>query len=122
MKMTLAVVLALLLRLSARRAGVVLVYHALAERTGDPERDLVPAHSVAQVEAQLRHLLRRYELVRLEELPAAVAARRRGRRFPISVSFDDDLESHAHLAAPLLRRLGVPATFFLTGATLEGPT
>src|SRR5207248_5880950 len=41
--------------------------------------------------------------------------------FPIAVTFDDDLASHLQLALPILRRTGVQATFFLTGATLRGP-
>ena len=114
-------VVGLALRLTSRRSGVVLVYHAIAERRGEPARDLVPAHDVEQLEAHLRHLQRRYRLLRPEELPGAVAERRRGGRFPVAVTFDDDLESHARLALPLLRRLGAPATFFLTGATLDGP-
>jgi len=113
--------LGLLLRLSGRRVGVVLVYHALAEQRGDPARELVPPHGVEQLEGHLAHLARRYRIVAPEELLAAVAARRRGGRFPVAITFDDDLESHVRLAAPILRRAGAPATFFLTGATLDGP-
>jgi peptidoglycan/xylan/chitin deacetylase (PgdA/CDA1 family) len=111
----------LALRLSGRRAGLVLVYHALAERTGDPVRELVPAHGLALFEAQVRHLRARYRVVPGDKLAAAVAGRRRLGRFPVAITFDDDLASHAELAAPALSRLGAPATFFLTGATLDGP-
>ena len=48
-------------------------------------------------------------------------ARRRGRRIPVALTFDDDLASHLEVAAPLLRRLACPAAFFLTGAGLDGP-
>ncbi len=114
-------VLGVALRLSGRRAGLVLVYHALAERNGDRARELVPAHAVELVERQLRHLLSRYRVVRAEELLEAVRARRRGGRFPVAVTFDDDLASHVEHAVPVLRRTGVPATFFLCGASLERP-
>jgi hypothetical protein len=46
--------LGLALRLSARRTGLVLVYHALAERQGDPARELVPPQSLEAFERQLR--------------------------------------------------------------------
>jgi peptidoglycan/xylan/chitin deacetylase (PgdA/CDA1 family) len=36
-------------------------------------------------------------------------------------TFDDDLRTHAEVALPTLRRLGVPALFFLCGASLDGP-
>ncbi len=109
------------LRLTRRRAGIVLVYHALAETRGDPERELVPAHAVEQVDAQLRHLGSCYRIVRLEDLPPAVEQRPRGARFPVAITFDDDLASHLEHAAPLLERHGAAATFFLTGASLDHP-
>jgi peptidoglycan/xylan/chitin deacetylase (PgdA/CDA1 family) len=113
--------LAPLLRLSSRRAGVALVYHSLAARTGVPELELVAPHGSGLLEAQLLHLTRTYRLVSAEDLPCAVAHRRRGERFPVAVTFDDDLSSHVRLALPILLRHGVQATFFLTGATLDGP-
>lgn len=109
------------LRATSLRAGVAVVYHSIAARTGEPAFELVPPHGAALYEAQLRHLARRYRVVSATELPAAVAARRRGERFPVAVTFDDDLASHVELALPALRRLGIEATFFLTGATLEQP-
>jgi peptidoglycan/xylan/chitin deacetylase (PgdA/CDA1 family) len=109
------------LRLSARRAGIVLVYHGLASRTGDADRELVAPHGSELFEAQLRHLARNYRVVSAAELPRAVARRRRGERFPAAITFDDDLASHLTLALPILRRIGVHGTFFLTGATLRGP-
>jgi peptidoglycan/xylan/chitin deacetylase (PgdA/CDA1 family) len=108
-------------RLSKRPIGLALAYHQVAERPGDPARELVPTHSIAQLEAQLRHLRANYRLVRASELLAAAIARRRGQRFPIAVTFDDDLRSHLQLAMPVLRRLGIPASFFLCGASLDGP-
>lgn len=109
------------LRLSGRRAGLVLVYHALSARPGDPARELVPPHALERFEAQLRHLKAHYRVVRADELLHAVETRKRGERFPVAITFDDDLPSHVELAAPVLGRLGVPATFFLCGASLERP-
>jgi peptidoglycan/xylan/chitin deacetylase (PgdA/CDA1 family) len=114
----LAEALGVALRLTSQRAGLVLVYHTLAQRSGDPGRELVAPHAVSLFEAQLRHLRRRYRVVAIGELRSAVASRRRGGRFPVAVTFDDDLDSHVALAAPILARLHVPATFFLTGASL----
>ena len=114
------VALALLgvLRISKRRAGLVLVYHGLADVQGDPATELVPPHSASRFEGHLRHLAARYRLVGLEELPRAVGGRSRGEPFPVAVTFDDDLASHVEVAAPILRRTGARATFFLCGASL----
>ncbi len=110
-----------LMRLTGRRAGLVLVYHALADEQGDPSRELVPAHSAARFEGHLRHLAARYRVVPAGELQRAAGGRRRGGRFPVAITFDDDLATHVTIALPLLQRHRVPATFFLTGATLERP-
>jgi peptidoglycan/xylan/chitin deacetylase (PgdA/CDA1 family) len=108
-------------RLSGRKVGFVLVYHALAERHGDPRRELVAPHGRANFRAQMEHLRRYYEPVRMSQLQEATGRRRRGQKVPVAVTFDDDLRSHIEIAAPELRAAGVPAAFFLTGRTLDGP-
>jgi peptidoglycan/xylan/chitin deacetylase (PgdA/CDA1 family) len=110
-----------MLRWSGRRAGVVVVYHRVDDPPGDRRFELVPALGTALFEAEVRHLGRHYALVAASELPARVRARRRGERFPAAITFDDDLRSHATTAAPILRRAGAPAAFFLCGASLDAP-
>jgi O-antigen/teichoic acid export membrane protein/peptidoglycan/xylan/chitin deacetylase (PgdA/CDA1 family) len=111
-----------LLRLSGLRAGAAIAWHRVGDPAGDPARELMPALGTDVFAAQLRHLRRLYRVVPARELPEAARARRRGQRFPVALTFDDDLASHADVAAPILRRQGLPATFFLTGATLREPT
>lgn len=111
----------LLLRLTGTRSGVALVYHRVGEAQGDPRRDLVPPHGTGLFQEQLRYLARCYRPVAAVDLPSAARARRRGQPFPVAVTFDDDLACHVQESMPVLRRLGVPATFFLSGASLERP-
>ena len=110
-----------LARLSGRKVGLALMYHGIAERPGDPATELVPALDARLFGAQLRHLASRYRLVRASELPEAVRSRRRGDRFPVAITFDDDDRAHVTTALPLLRDAGATATFFLSGASLDGP-
>jgi peptidoglycan/xylan/chitin deacetylase (PgdA/CDA1 family) len=107
-------------RLSSRQVGGALVYHRVhdAGAREPPAGDVVDERTL---EAHLRHLRSSYRIVTAAELPCAVASRRRGQRIPVAVTFDDDLRSHVTVVAPLLRRLGCTATFFLTGAALDGP-
>ncbi len=124
-KRSLGLLLGLLLakvsRLSRRRVGLALVYHRLDERPLEPDRVLVPALSEKSFESQMRHLKSHYQLVSASMLLEAISRRRRGQRFPVAVTFDDDLSSHVRYALPVLQRLGIPATFFLCGASLDGP-
>jgi peptidoglycan/xylan/chitin deacetylase (PgdA/CDA1 family) len=109
-------------RCSRAGVGIVLVYHRLDEPGGDPSRELVPALAASLFEAQLNRLRSRYRIVPPSALLEEVRRRRFGGRIPVAVTFDDDLASHVEIALPVLRRLGIPAGFFLCGASLERPS
>jgi peptidoglycan/xylan/chitin deacetylase (PgdA/CDA1 family) len=118
----LALLVSWLARLSSNRAGAVLVYH----RTGDAERSDPARQILASIPedvfaGQLRHLRRHYRVVTAGEILDAVRKRRRGQRFPVAITFDDDLASHVCDAAPALQRERVTATFFLGGTSLREP-
>src|SRR5438270_7126650 len=109
-------------RLSSARAGVVLVYHrAGGDRSGSEDLEILPAVGGGEFAAQLEHLRRHYRVVRADEILDTVRARRRGERFPVALTFDDDLAEHVREALPALRAAGLAATFFLTGAFLREP-
>ena len=105
-------------RCSSRRAGVVLLYHAVGA-TGGPREPLVPMIPRVRFRRQLRHLQRNYEVVAADRFLDAVVSRRRGQRFPVSITLDDDLPEHAREAMPELLEASLPATFFLTGADID---
>ena len=107
-------------RLSGARVGCVLVYHGVADETGDADREIVPAIAATLLESHVRLLSRRYRIVPPSAILDAVVRRRRGGRVPLALTFDDDLASHVTHAAPLLRRRGVPAGFFLCGSMVAG--
>ena len=106
-------------RLSTRRAGLVLVYHRIGDPAGEPRFELVPAVSTRLFEAHVDHLRSHYRVVAPSRLLEAALSRRSGYRFPIALTFDDDLASHLEVVAPALLRRALPAAFFLNGASLE---
>jgi peptidoglycan/xylan/chitin deacetylase (PgdA/CDA1 family) len=107
-------------RRSDARVGVALVYHAVGEPGGDARRELLPALAATLFEEQLRYLTSRYTLVPASALLEATSNRGIGGRFPVAITFDDDLRSHVDFAAPLLARVGATATFFLSGSSPDG--
>jgi peptidoglycan/xylan/chitin deacetylase (PgdA/CDA1 family) len=108
-------------RRSDRRRGIALVYHRIGDPPGALERELLPALGSALFHSQMRYLASRYRIVPASELLEAARERRRGERFPVAVTFDDDLRSHVDVAAPLLESAGATATFFVCGASLHAP-
>jgi peptidoglycan/xylan/chitin deacetylase (PgdA/CDA1 family) len=117
----LARVLLLAVRASAGKRGVALLYHEVVRAGGEAERSLGTPVEVTLLDRHVNFLERHFDVVLAGDLAAAVAARRRLGRIPVAITFDDDLESHAILAAPLLRRHGVAGTFFLCGASVHEP-
>ena len=105
---------------SARRLGLVLLFHRVAERDGDPRRELVPAVGVRRFQRQLRWTRRLFRPVAAEDILAATRSRRGWHRIPLAITFDDEWPTHTTLALPALRAEGLTATFFLTGAQLDG--
>jgi peptidoglycan/xylan/chitin deacetylase (PgdA/CDA1 family) len=114
-------ILAWRLRLSSRRVGLAVLYHRVDVVRGDQTRELLPPLDARRFAAHVRHLRRRYRLVRASELLAATAGRRRGEPIPVTITFDDDRPDYLKTVAPILSRWGTPATIFLCGASLEQP-
>ncbi len=109
-------------RRSNRPVGIVLIYHEVAPTQGDWSREVIPAQGESEFRAQLEYLKRHYEVVPLRELTARAGARSPGQRLPVALTFDDDLSCYDSIVAPLLEGFGFPATFFLTGNCLQGPS
>ena len=103
------------LRISGRKVGVALLYHSIEDSGRRREDELVPPTPPALFERQLRHLRRHYRVVPASRLQGAAAARRRGERIPVAITFDDDDPGYRGRVAPLLDRAGLTATFFLNG-------
>ena len=97
-----------------RRCGLALVYHRIAPPGGHGEP---PGYGVERglpvdvFEAQMRFLLKHFRPVRTPELLADEPGASRAR---FSVTFDDGYRDNLELAAPVLERLGIPATLFLS--------
>jgi peptidoglycan/xylan/chitin deacetylase (PgdA/CDA1 family) len=107
--------------MTTRRAGIAIVYHRIGARQGDPRSELMPATDRDRFDKQLRHLKRHYHLVPVEAFPRVVARRSWGQRFPVCLTFDDDLREHVEYVMPALRDHRIPATFFLGGEAAGGP-
>lgn len=78
----------------------------------------VPRGHAAQLERVLRYLKRHFDIVPLDTLAGAVARRERFSR-QVAITFDDGLRNNVEVAYPILRALGVHATFFLCPQLVE---
>lgn len=94
----------------ARRAPMfpILTYHRVND-DGDPFFGALPT---AVFERRMRHVARNYRVLPLEDL---VERLQRGGlpRNSVAITFDDGYRDNLTHAAPILSRLGLPATIFL---------
>ncbi|GJG86371.1 hypothetical protein tb265_15520 [Gemmatimonadetes bacterium T265] len=101
---------------AARGRALVLLYHRVTPAGASPA-DVVPVVSTARFRAQLEALAAAGDVVPLAALDEPADTRRRPR---FALTFDDDEPAHVEHALPVLRALGLPATFFLMGRALHG--
>lgn len=95
--------------------AVILMYHRVTEERPDPWRLAVsPEHFSEQMEV----LRRRGPVLSLLELDEAVASGTVPPKAAV-VTFDDGYADNVQTAAPILRRHGVPATFFVVGEAID---
>lgn len=92
----------------------VVLYHDIADDPHPLTDGLNVATPVALFEAHLDYFEREYEVVDLDMLLASRLPKR-----PLLITFDDGYRSVLDVAAPLLRRRGLPAVLFASAAFLE---
>jgi peptidoglycan/xylan/chitin deacetylase (PgdA/CDA1 family) len=106
------------IRVAARRGhGLVLVYHRVRADGDVPQSEVVPSLGRSRLRAQVEALAELGDIVDLPLLLDPPAGRSRPR---FALTFDDDYPQHAAHALPVLRDVGVPGTFFLSGRALHG--
>jgi len=110
------------LRRTSLRAGLSVYYHRVGDPQGDPRRELVPQMGTALFAGQVRYAVAHFRLVRASELSDAVAARRPADRFPLAITFDDDLACHRAVSMAILEACHARGTFFVSGASLSAPS
>jgi len=100
----------------ARSRLTILIFHRVLAR---PDPLLPDEVDAAAFEARMRWVKEWFNVLPLDE---AVERLRGGRlpERPIAITFDDGYADNARIAAPILRRLGIPATFFIATGFLDG--
>lgn len=104
-------------------SGVSLVvpfYHMVSDAYVPHVSNLYRFRSVAEFKADLEFFTRHFEPVALTDIVNALNGARRLPRFCFHLTFDDGFREVHDIVAPILQRAGVPATFFLTTAFLNG--
>jgi len=99
--------------LQSGRASLILGFHGTSDA---PPGYFSRGHAIVNVHGQIRFLKKHLRAVTLEDIAQAIG---QGDSPPVAsfaVTFDDGLANNVIHAIPMLRELGVPATFFIPSA------
>lgn len=98
----------------------IVTYHGVDERdhpvVNMDRLQIAPELFARQVEA----LARQYRVMELETAVRFFLEHQRWPERGLAITFDDGYLNNLEQAAPILRRLGLPATFFVTSSFIEG--
>lgn len=97
--------------------GICLMYHRVGLDPDDSEQLCVSRPSF---ESQVRHMAEHCEVVPLERLADPVESCLPGGRPRVAITFDDGYRDNIDVAADILARHGLPATFFVTVGFVAG--
>lgn len=102
---------------------LIVLYHGVRPSHDRTSPDIRHKHVPEMIfRKQIEYLARSYQPMCLSHV---IDALRDGRPLPrrgVCVTFDDGYENNATTAAPILKRYGIPATFFITTGCIDGTT
>lgn len=84
-----------------------------------PDPMLPDAPTAAEFEARMRWVRRQFNVMPLVEAVARLESGTLPAR-SLAITFDDGYADNQQIAAPILRKLGLPATFFIASGYLDG--
>ena len=96
------------------------LYHLVSDAPAAHVVHLYRSRTVREFERDLDFFLRHFEPVGLDAVVRFAGDRRSLRRPAFHLTFDDGFREGHEIAAPILRRKGIPATFFLSTGFLDG--
>jgi len=94
------------------RSAAILMYHSVMENPRSAELFLGEiGHSLRVFRSQMELLADKYHPVSLEQIQNFVLGNTELPPRSVAVTFDDGYQDNYEVAAPILKQVGVPATF-----------
>lgn len=99
---------------------VVPYYHMVSDARVPHVSNLYRFRSIAEFTSDVEFFARHFVPITLEDVVDALNGKRTLSQPCIHLTFDDGFREMHDIVAPILQRVGVPATFFLNTAFLDG--
>jgi peptidoglycan/xylan/chitin deacetylase (PgdA/CDA1 family) len=105
-----------------RKSGlplVILIYHRITKDIkSEVIENLAINHPLRNFKKEMAFLKKHFALISLDEAVKILKSGRKTDRPTVVITFDDGFEDNYRLAFPVLRKLEVPATIFLTAGLI----
>src|SRR5687768_498906 len=107
------------LRRISKNRRLIIMYHGIGRDITTPVNGRhLP---VEQFEKQLRYFRKNFNIISLEELCEMKLKGIHPKKHTIALTFDDGYLNNISNALPLLKKYRIPATFFISTASLNEP-
>jgi peptidoglycan/xylan/chitin deacetylase (PgdA/CDA1 family) len=110
-------------RWASRLAGsgvAILMYHSVTDKPESQEDSLGGIGHPTQIfREHMESIAREYHPVNLEQVVSFVQGRGNLPRRSVAVTFDDGYADNYEMAMPILNRIGIPASFYVTVACVQ---
>lgn len=99
--------------------AVILMYHSVADK--DDAREIDPRNRInpAKFTQQMEFLAKYRRVISISELASCLEAGRPLKTGSVVLTFDDGYRDNLEVAAPILKRLGLPAIIYLPTALIS---
>jgi peptidoglycan/xylan/chitin deacetylase (PgdA/CDA1 family) len=98
---------------------LLVVYHTVCDEVPPHIKHLYRPRDIAAFTDDMRFILKHYQPIDLQQLKEVVFNNVKPKKNQFFVSFDDGLSEFYYHAAPLLLKLGIPATNFLNNDFID---
>jgi len=99
----------------------ILMYHRVLENISEPDNLVQPGMAVSAetFEEQLQYLSTHYPVIPLSDMVARLKSGRVGKEKFAAITFDDGWKDNVTVAYPILKKMSIPATIYLTTDFVE---
>ena len=108
-----------LLKTLSRQHALLPFYHIISDTEVPHVKHLYHVKTTKDFVRDLDYLLKYYQPIGLDELIQSVNEEKSVPRNALFLSFDDGLAECYHIIAPILKKKGIPATFFLNSDFID---
>jgi len=96
--------------------AIILTYHRVADTSNDPHLLAVSPENFYE---QIKYLKQNYRVIELDQLVSEVKNKKLKRK-TLVITFDDGYADNLYNAMPILEKLEVPATVFVSSGHIDG--